>query len=98
MDCASRNGARNYFTADENSIGCGTCEKVCLSGKVKMVNKKPVWDNKIKCYFCYACINYCPKEASQIKTKWYMRSYTKEQGRYSHPYATAKEIAKQKEK
>ncbi len=89
-------GLNNYFYADKKCIGCGTCEKVCLSKKIKMINKKPVWQDDIKCHFCYACLNFCPKQAIQIKSKWYMKSYTQKNGRYPHPFATADEIAKQK--
>lgn len=89
-------GLNDYFYADKKCIGCGTCEKVCLSKKIKMINKKPVWQNDVKCHFCYACLNFCPKQSVQIKSKWYMKSYTQENGRYPHPFATADEIAKQK--
>ncbi len=43
-----------------------------------------------------ACLNYCPAQAVQIKDKWFMKSYTANNGRYSHPYATADDIAAQK--
>lgn len=76
--------------ADDNCIGCGTCQKVCLSGKVKLVDKKPVWDKNIMCYKCSACIAYCPRKASQI-TK-----YTEGKDRYPHPYASIEDIAEQK--
>jgi len=42
---------------------CGTCEKVCLSKKIKMINKKPVWQKNVKCFYCYACINYCSMQS-----------------------------------
>lgn len=89
-------GLKDYFYADKKCIGCGTCEKVCLSKKIKMIDEKPVWQNDVKCHFCYACLNFCPKQAVQIKSKWYMKSYTQKNGRYPHPFATADEIAKQK--
>ncbi len=89
-------GLNDYFYADKKCIGCGTCEKVCLSKKIKMINKKPVWQNDVKCHFCYACLNFCPKQSVQIKSKWYMKSYTQENGRYPHPFATADDIVKQK--
>lgn len=65
---------------------------------MKIINKKPEWQNDVKCYFCYACINYCPAQAAQIKTKWYMKSYTNQNGRYPHPYAIVNDIAEQKNK
>lgn len=87
----------NYFYSDQKCARCGTCEKVCPSRKIKMADKKPVWQNHVMCHFCYACVNYCPAKAVQIKSKVYMRSYTENNERYPHPYATVKDIAGQKE-
>ena len=91
-----RTGANDYFYSDAKCVGCGTCEKVCTSQKIRIVDKKPVWQNNVKCYFCYACVNYCPKKSVQIKSKVYMRSYTENNERYPHPYATVNDIAGQK--
>jgi ferredoxin len=87
---------KKYFYADSKCIGCGTCEKVCLSQKIKMIGKKPIWQINITCYLCYACLNYCPSKAVQIYSKKWMKSHTTERGRYLHPYATSKDIAQQK--
>jgi ferredoxin len=87
----------NYFYADSKCTGCGICEKVCQSGKIKIVEKRPVWQNDVHCYVGYTCLNYCPAQAIQIKDKFYMKSYTPQKGRYPHPFATVKEIAQQKE-
>jgi ferredoxin/flavodoxin len=89
-------GANNYFYSDHKCSGCGTCQKACPSGKIRLVNGKPVWQNDVKCFFCYACVNYCPKKAVQIKSKVYMKSYTEMNERYPHPYATVDDIARQK--
>lgn len=97
MKYAEYDGGKNYFYSDAKCTSCGICEKVCLSQKVKINNNKPIWQNDVKCYLCYACINYCPEQAAQIKTKWYMKSYTAMNGRYPHPYAKASDIAEQKE-
>ncbi len=86
----------NYFYVDSKCVGCGICEKVCSSQKIKIVDKKPIWQKQIKCYLCYACLNYCPESSIHIKNKIYMKSYTKEKGRYPHPFATLKEIIEQK--
>lgn len=97
MAYAGYNGAKDYFYSDSKCTGCGTCEKVCLSGKIKMVDNKPAWQENIKSYLCYACLNYCPMQAVQIKSKICTKSYTEENERYSHPYAAAKDIAAQKQ-
>lgn len=84
------------FYYDSKCIGCGTCEKVCLSGKIKITKEKPTWQKDMPCFSCYACINYCPQQAIQIKSPRFMKTYTEVNGRYSHPYATAEDIAQQK--
>lgn len=84
------------FYADSKCSGCGTCEKVCLSGKVKIINAKPVWQKDVKCFSCYACLNYCPEYAVQIRSTRIFKTYTTENERYSHPYASADDIAIQK--
>ena len=89
-------GGVNYFCSDSKCKGCGTCEKVCLSGKIKMSDKKPVWQKNVFCYMCYACVNFCPAQSVQINDIPFVKSYTRENGRYPHPYATAKDIAGQK--
>ncbi len=83
-------GMQQKFYADEKCNGCGICETVCLSRKIKMESGKPLWQKQVQCYKCSACLDYCPRQAVQIK------SYTEKNGRYSHPYATAEEIAAQK--
>jgi ferredoxin len=85
------------FYADSKCIRCGTCEKVCLSGKVKMIDEKPVWQKDVQCFFCHACLNYCPQDAVQIKSTRLLKSFTEENERYSHPYATIDDIAGEKE-
>lgn len=84
------------FYSDTKCDGCGTCENVCLSSKIKIINQKPVWQKDIPCFFCHACLNYCPKKAVQIKSSRLLKSYTDKNGRYSHPYATVEDIAGQK--
>ncbi len=84
------------FYSNSKCIGCRTCEKVCLSGKIKIVNEKPLWQKDVQCFFCHACLNYCPEQAVQIKSSRFLKSYTEENERYSHPYATVEDIAGQK--
>jgi formate hydrogenlyase subunit 6/NADH:ubiquinone oxidoreductase subunit I/flavodoxin len=91
-------GLKDYFYSDLKCVGCGTCEMVCLSRKITMIDKKPVWQKNVKCYLCNACLNYCPEQSVQIKSKWYMKSYTDKNERYPHPYATADDIAGERER
>jgi ferredoxin/flavodoxin len=80
-----------YYT-DATCIGCGTCEKVCPSGRVGIVNGKPVWRKGVPCYVCFACFNSCPQQAILIEKR-----YTMKKGRYLHPGVSADDIARQKE-
>jgi ferredoxin len=84
------------FYYDEACTGCGVCARVCLAGKVRMVDERPTWQEAIKCHGCFACLSFCPQESIQVKSKWYLRSYTEQNGRYHHPAITANDIAKQK--
>lgn len=96
MDLADHTGGVQYFCADGNCSGCGTCERVCLSGKITMKDNKPVWQKHVFCTMCFACLNYCPKHAIQINDIPGVPSFSRENGRYSHPYASAGDIMKQK--
>ena len=89
-------GGVNYFYTDTKCNGCGICEKVCLSKKIKMTDNKPTWQKNVLCYMCFACLNYCPAKSVQIKDIPGVKSYTKENGRYPHPFATINDIAGQK--
>jgi ferredoxin len=84
------------FYFDAKCTGCGMCEKVCLAQRIKMVAERPVWQKEVKCYGCFACLNFCPEQSVQIKSTWYLKSHTNENGRYHHPEITAKDIARQK--
>jgi ferredoxin len=90
-------GGVNYFEPDSKCTGCGICEKVCLSGKIKMMDKKPLWQKKVLCYMCYACVNFCPEQSVQINDIPGVKSHTRKSGRYSHPFATVKDIAGEKQ-
>jgi ferredoxin len=90
--------SRFDFYSDDKCNGCGLCETVCLAGKVRMVEGRPIWSKDAKCYGCLGCFNFCPLESIQIKSKWYLKSYTEKNGRYHHPSITAFDIAEQKKK
>jgi Pyruvate/2-oxoacid:ferredoxin oxidoreductase delta subunit/flavodoxin len=88
--------SRFDFYTDSRCNGCGLCETVCLAKKVEMVDGRPVWPKGAKCFGCFACLNYCPERSIQIGSKWYLKSYTEQNGRYHHPSITAHDVAEQK--
>jgi len=96
MTVSEYTGGVNYFCSDSKCTGCGTCEKVCLSGKIKMIDNKPMWQKKVFCYMCYACVNFCPVLAVQINDITFVKSNTRQNKRYPHPYGTVNDIAEQK--
>ncbi len=84
------NMARSFY-ADDCCTGCGICERICLSGKIRMVDGTPFWDETVQCAYCFACLHYCPEEALQIRGR-----RTEDKGRYHHPAIRAADIAAQK--
>ena len=74
------------FSTDENCNGCGICQKVCPAKNLSLEDRKPVWHNK--CQFCYACLQWCPKESIQSGKK------TVGVKRYHHPDVTVQDIMK----
>jgi ferredoxin len=80
------------FYSESNCTGCGTCADVCLSQKIRLnKEKKPIWQDDVKCTYCFACLHFCPVQAIQIRGR-----NTKDKGRYHHPTIKAKDIALQK--
>ncbi len=79
------------FYADGDCTGCGICEEVCSSQKIKMVDGNPVWQEGAQCYFCYACFSFCPAQAVMVR-----KIYDKKGDRYFHPEVTPSEIGSQK--
>ncbi|MBN1812903.1 MAG: EFR1 family ferrodoxin [Anaerolineae bacterium] len=81
------------FTRDEGfwvtdaCNGCGTCEKVCPVGNVRLQDGLPRWHHT--CQQCLACIQYCPKEAVQYG------EVTQKRRRYRNPYVKVSEIIRQ---
>jgi ferredoxin len=89
MSPLEKANAVNFF-ADQDCNGCGTCEKVCPSEKIKLSDGKPEWSEITQCYYCYACFNFCPQQAILVK------GYKYKTGRYKHPSVSAEDIAGQK--
>jgi NAD-dependent dihydropyrimidine dehydrogenase PreA subunit len=79
------------YITDSTCTGCGICEQVCLSSKIKLKDKKPYWREDIRCYYCYACFNFCPTQSILVKKKW-----ERKDGRYHHPDVQLSDIIKQK--
>ncbi len=82
---------QNSFYADEKCIGCGKCEEMCLSGKIKISNGRPCWQKGIQCQFCLACLHLCPEKAIQVR-----KSKTAGLGRIFDKDISCTEIANQK--
>ena len=80
------------FFADADCNGCGICEKICLAQKVRLLHHKPVWQENISCFSCFACYNYCPCKAILVK-----KSTTDKSRRYHHPEISFDDIAMQKQ-
>ncbi len=101
MNLSGHIGGVNYFVSESGCSGCGICERVCLSKKIKMDGGRPVWRKEVLCYMCYACINFCPSRSIEINSIRYfgirVKSFSRRNSRYSHPYAKARDIAAQKE-
>ncbi len=93
---ADRLPLEESFYTDEKCTGCGTCEEVCPSGKIAMVNGEPAWTKDAGCYMCFACVDFCPEAAVQIASNRMKKSYTTVNARYHHPDITPEDIAAQK--
>ena len=87
---------RVHFYADSTCNSCGICEKVCLSEKILLVDERPARRPEAKCYACFACINFCPRQAIQIRSRFPVKSRTPETARYHHPSVTYMDIAWQR--
>jgi ferredoxin len=84
------------FYSDSKCTGCGVCEKVCLNKRITLVDQRPVWKQDVRCYACFACINFCPQQAIQIESRFPIQSNTDVNDRYHHPSMTYKDIAEQR--
>lgn len=84
-------GLERAFYAGAECTGCGLCERVCLSDKIRLVDGVPQWDPDVPCTFCFACIHFCPARAIQVR-----RRRTAQRARYHHPQISAADIAAQK--
>ena len=85
--CYFAPGARGRdrdFRVDEKCNSCGTCERVCPVSNIEMREGRPGW--KHACEQCYACLQWCPKEAIQVGKKTVRRK------RYRNPDIDVKDL------
>lgn len=76
------------FVSDSNCNGCGICRQVCPKNNITLKDSKPSWGKD--CVYCFACLQWCPKQAIQAGTM------TINKPRYHHPDIEISEIIKQK--
>jgi len=70
--------------------GCGICALVCPVDNLVMADDRPTWNQR--CEQCMACLQWCPQEAIDVKTK------TQGLRRYQHPQVKSKDIVAQKKR
>lgn len=82
---------QSSFYSDSKCTGCGICEEMCLSEKIKLRQNKPNWNKNIQCQFCLSCLHLCPSKSVQVAN-----SKTPELGRIYCNDIDYKDIANQK--
>lgn len=78
-------GADVNFSVSDACVSCGRCKAVCASGNIIMEDGRPVFQHH--CNQCVGCIQYCPKQAINYKTK------TQRRRRYTHPDISFRELS-----
>ena len=87
-----------YFYADPSCTGCATCVRVCPTCRITVKDRTPTWDATVPCYFCHACLAFCPVGAVQVTPKLiWAGSKTTTNPRFTPPLAAIEEIARQRE-
>ena len=73
------------FAANEDCIGCGTCERICPRGNIRLVGGKPSFGTD--CIGCLSCVQYCPKAAINIG------KVTEKRERFPNPNVKAADLS-----
>lgn len=76
------------FWVQDSCNGCGTCSCVCPVNNIEIVKGKPRWRHR--CEQCFACLQWCPKEAIQYEKN------TAGRRRYHNPDVSAADIINSK--
>lgn len=76
------------YSSTSECIGCGICEKVCPVQNIKIVDKKPQWENN--CAACLACFHWCPKKAVKIN------KLISKRDKYHHPEVSVRDMCLRK--
>lgn len=66
------------FRVDKNCDGCGICEKICPTNNISIKEKRAIHGSK--CAACYACMHWCPKNATRVKVPVLRKRF-----QYHHP-------------
>ena len=72
------------FVAGDACIGCGTCEKVCPCGNIRLQDGRPVFGTD--CIGCLSCVQFCPKSAINIGR------ITEKRERFPNPQVKASDL------
>ena len=76
------------FYANEDCIGCGTCERICPVSNITLVENRPCWQHN--CEQCFACLQWCPQSAIQFGKD------TEGNTRYHHPTVEISDLVRYK--
>lgn len=79
------------YYGDATCTGCGICAKVCPVNRITVHGNALEWNGNIKCFYCYACFNSCPKQAILLK------NWTRKDGRYLNPNVGIGDLIQQKD-
>jgi len=82
---------QDSFYVNKECTECSRCESVCLSSKIECSSGQPIWQKKIQCHYCLACLHLCPSQAIQVT-----KTNSNNLGRIYHPEVKWQDIANQK--